>query len=248
MINDKTWEHINELIGKGYIIMSESQYLFQMKYVEKHKQELEIMLGFNVTSVDEEKLTLYCEQDWTCDGDIFEKGSEILVAKNIKQPVNYDRICIEETHPFINTHPFSASLKLTGKILMAYFYQDKWCVSGEDRLFSPSGEFLRGKLETLGITHRMNPLYTYVFIENELSKFSIIGIINKKEEAHVSQDLFAYIVDTLELDRPKPFSFRNFDEAKEWVKEYQKILILRYDDEFMLELTPKSLMRVTNEN
>lgn len=249
MINDKTSEHINELIEKGYIIIAESQYLFKMKYIENRKKEPELI----------------CGPDLSCDGDIFEKGSEILVAKNIRQPRSYADICIEETYSFIKTDPFSASLKIDGNKMVLFNYNHEWMKIIYDEFSFFDEPVANTSIPETGCAKKMlqiktgncNPSYSFIFIASkEDGYYYLIGITNKHTEMALSDHRFHFVADSIVnqslpddindtdwtgMRRPRTFQFRTLEQAVQWIRENQQTLILRYNNGFMLEVTPESV-------
>lgn len=250
MINEQHWHDINECIEKGYIIKHENDDVFQLEYKENCIGELYAMLGFHVTYADDKKNVLCLHQGWTCDGDIFEKKTNKLLAKNLTKPKNYRSPCINELHPEIKTHPFAASLKIEGRHVMLYSHKNI------PLMISDKFQSTEARQHIAMISSCHNPNHTWHFISTEKGRFYyFVGITNNETGLELSDDRFQFISDSIlpksstdindNIDwtivrKPETLSFRTFDQALEWVKENKKTLILKYDNGFKLELAPES--------
>lgn len=239
MIDDVSWEEINKLIEKGCIEKRENDDVFQLKYVDKHRDMLDIMLGFHVNSTDEKKGLLFCCSEWTCDGDIFKQGTNKLIIKNLTKPKDYGTPAINELYNFIKTHPFSASLEIEGKHIMLYKHKKLSILIGDKLQGVNFRQHLRIKLGYF------NPNYAFHFISTEDGRVSYaIGITNRETEMEIPEHRFHYIIDEAidssatpketeddytMFKRPASYSFRTFQDACDWVKENKKTLILNYD-------------------
>lgn len=155
------------------------------------------------------------------------------------EPVNFYNEIVDAI-PFITTPTFSASEFIDGPKFVVYYENNKWESLTNEKTFDHDAVRLIMLLEDYGKLERMNPGNTHVF-SIDPDNYYIIDISDSRSGKRLSEDRINFIARGINFKVPDFVELRCFDDAKEWVKKNNKTLMLKYDNGFMLKMTPESL-------
>lgn len=179
-----------------------------------------------------------------------------LIACNLPKAVEYRGAKTEELFPFIKTIPFTASEKIEGTLLIAYYHNGKWRCNTKNSFDSGSVGLLRMPEERVP-AHKMNTDYTYLFIVSTshsygedrdciFQSYNLIGVLEKYNALPFPSHKIRAIGNDLGFSTPPSIPYKSFFEVVQRIARAKQgsirplILILQYRNGFVLKVSSET--------